>query len=509
MNINIGTMFANRAFLSPDLEACIGTGYRYTYDGMNRRINRFAAYLSQAGVRTGDRIAVLAKNNEQVLTTLFGAAKKGVITVVLNFRLTAPELSYILNDSGSTLLVYGDEFYPTVERLKSGTPVEDFIAIENSGDPKGPDKSFESVLADMGEEEPVPAGSGSDPAVLMYTSGTTGNPKGAVLTHDNCFWAAVGLVHSLEWTFQYRFLSVAPLFHIGGLAPIFANIHVGCPMVFMPDFDPAAAWEIIEKEKITFAMTVPVMLQYMAMVPGFRDRDLSALKYFICGGAPVPQSLIQSYDTSGIDVYQVYGATEYSGAITFWTKAMGLEKSDSMGKPVFHGDIKIMDPVSGKELETGGTGEICIFGPQVFKGYWENPEATAAALVDGYYRSGDLGRKDKNGFIYVVDRLKDMIISGGENIYPAELESVITAHPKVAEAAVIGKPDGKWGEIPVAFIVPAQDAAPSPSEIIDHCRQNLAGFKCVKEIHFIDQVPRNTLGKVLKRSLKDQIKDRI
>lgn len=357
----------------------------------------------------------------------------------------------------------------------------------------------------MDDAEPDPAGKGDDPAILMYTSGTTGKPKGATLTHANCFWAAVGLIHSLEWAYKHRFLSVAPLFHIGGLAPIFANIHVGCTMVFMPDFDPAAAWEIIEKEQITFAMTVPVMLQYMAMVPGTDNRDLSALKYFICGGAPVPQSLIAAYQEKSIDVYQVYGATEYSGAITFWTKDMGMEHSHSMGKPVFHGDIKITDPVSGTELGPDETGEICITGPQVFNGYWKNPEASAQVLVNGYYRSGDLGRKDKEGFVHVVDRLKDMIISGGENIYPAEIESLLITHPKIAEAAVVGKPDSQWGEIPTAFIVQAQDRTLEESEIIAFCRENLAGFKCVKEIHFIDEIPRNTLGKVLKRSLRDQI----
>jgi len=501
MNINIGTMFANRAFLSPDLDACIGTSYRYTYLEMNQRANKFAAYLSQSGIKAKDRIAILAKNNEQVLTTLFGAAKTGVVTVVLNFRLTAPELSYILKDSGTRLLVYGDEFSQTVDTLKSGTPVTQFIAI---GD-KGSDKAFETVLTDMDDAEPPPAGKDDDPAVLMYTSGTTGKPKGATLTHANCLWAAVGLIHSLEWAYKYRFLSVAPLFHIGGLAPIFANIHVGCTMVFMPDFDPAAAWEIIEKEKITFAMTVPVMLQYMAMIPGVKDRNLSSLKYFICGGAPVPQSLITAYQEKSIDVYQVYGATEYSGAITFWTKEMGMEKSHSMGKPVFHGNIKITDPVSGTELGPDETGEICITGPQVFKGYWENPEASAQVLVNGHYKSGDLGRKDAQGFVYVVERLKDMIISGGENIYPAEIESLLITHPKITEAAVVGKPDSQWGEIPTAFIVPAQGQTLEKSEVIELCRKNLAGFKCVKEIHFIDEIPKNTLGKVLKRSLRDQI----
>lgn len=498
MKLNIGKMFTNRAFLTPDLEACIGEGYRYSYREMNQRINRFANFLTASGIQAGDRIAVLAKNNEQVLTALFGAAKMGGITIILNFRLQVPELAYILTDSQAKLLIYDAEFSTLVPGLKKDIPATHFLGIGT-----GEDKDFESAIQDRDDAEPVIAGSGDDPAILMYTSGTTGKPKGATLTHNNLFWAATGLVHTLDWAYKYRYLAVAPLFHIGGLAPVFANIHVGCTMVFMPDFDPGKAWQLIVDEKIDFAMTVPVMLQYMQMVPGIDKMDLS-LRHFICGGSAVPQNLIASYRKLGIDVHQVYGATEYSGAISFWSPDMGFEKSHSMGKPVFHGEIKVIAPESEKEVETGNVGEICILGPQVFKGYWENQEASRQVLTNGYYRSGDLGKKDDQGFIYVVDRLKDMIISGGENIYPAELESVIATHPDIADVAVVGKPHEKWGEIPVAFVVKKPDTDISEHDIVNLCRQNLAGFKCVKEIHFINEIPRNTLGKVLKRSLRNQ-----
>ena len=501
MNINIGKMFANRAFLTPDLEACIGEDYRYDYKEMNQRINRFAACLSASGIARGNRIAILAKNNEQVITALFAAAKIGAVTVVLNFRLQIPELSYILTDCQAKFLVYGAEFAGVVEGLKNEIPVKNFVSIGETG----VDTEFKSVIQDMDDSEPAITGGGNDPAVLMYTSGTTGKPKGVILTHNNLFWAATGLVHTLDWAHKYRYLSVAPLFHIGGLAPIFANIHVGCTIVFMPDFDPGKVWQIIVDEKINFAMTVPVMLQYMKMIPGIDKMDLSCLKHFICGGSAVPQALIASYRDLGIDVHQVYGATEYSGAISFWSPDMGFEKSNSMGKPVFHGDIKIIAPESGLELVADEVGEICILGPQVFKGYWENPTASDEVLVNGYYRSGDLGKKDAEGFVYVVDRLKDMIISGGENIYPAELESIIISHPEIADAAVVGKSHEKWGEIPVAFVVKKPDAKIIEQDIIQLCRENLAGFKRVKEVCFIDEVPRNTLGKVLKRSLRDQI----
>ncbi len=501
MEINLGVLFSNRAFLSPDLEACVGPGYRYTYREMNQRINQFASFLSRAGFKKGDRIAILAKNGEQVVTTLFGAAKIGVITAVLNFRLAPAELSYILNDCGAKLLVYGQDFSAVADALKSGTVLKHFVCIGT----ESVDPCFDALLSDQDASEPAPAGFAEDPAVLMYTSGTTGHPKGVVITHENCFRAAVGLVHSLDWAYKYRYLAVAPLFHIGGLAPVFANVHVGCTMVFMPDFDPAAAWDVIEKEKINFAMTVPVMLQFMAMIPGTENRDLSALKHFICGGAPVPASLILAYAEKSIDVYQVYGATEYTGAITFWTRDMGMDYVSTMGKAVFHGNIRIIDPISDQECPAGEVGEIWLAGPQVFKEYWNNHNATQEALAGEWYRTGDLGSMDESGFLTVVDRLKDMIISGGENIYPAEIEAVLIQHPGVADAAVVGKPDPKWGEVPVAFIAKAQGQDPDSAGIIEFCRGHLAGFKCVKEVHIVDAIPRNTLGKVLKRSLKEQI----
>ena len=497
MDVNIGRMFANRAFLSPDLDACAGEGYAYNYQEMDQRLNQFAAHLKASGIQTGDRIAILVKNNEQVLTALFGAAKIGVISVVLNHRLTAPELSYILTDSHTRLLVHGFEFDEIAQALTGETPVELFLRVGGDAD------EFENALAAQSADAPEIQGGGEDPAVLMYTSGTTGNPKGAILTHNNCFWAAIGLIHTLDWSYKDRYLSVAPLFHIGGLAPIFANIHIGASMVFMPDFDPTKIWQMVEDYRINVAMTVPVMLQYMNMFLDKEKTDISSLKFFICGGAPVPKMLIDLYDGHGIEVNQVYGATEYAGAITFWLHDMGMDMAHSMGKPVFHGSIKVINPTTGEELPAGETGELCLMGPQVFKGYWENPAATEEVLVDNYYRSGDLGKVDHRGFVFVLDRLKDMIISGGENIYPAEIEAVLLSHPAIVEAAVVGKADEQWGEIPAAYLVKAQDAQVTEDEITALCREKLAGFKRVKEIHFIDQVPKNTLGKVLKRSLRE------
>jgi len=483
------------------MEAFIGADYRFNFRQANDRSNQFASFLKKSQFKAGDCIAVLCKNNEHATTAMFGAAKIGVITLMLNWRLQPPELIYIMNDCGASLLLYDGEFGEVVNQLRNQVPAKMFLRVSGAGT----DAEFQVSIADQNSAEPAYTTHGDDPAVLMYTSGTTGKPKGVMLTHNNLFWASIGLTHTIDWTYRYRFLSVAPLFHIGGLAPIFGNVHSGCATVFMPNFDPIKIWDTIEKEKINFMMTVPAMLQFMLFAPDIQKKDLSSLKHVVCGGSPVPQSLIMTYDKMGIKVEQVYGITEYTGAVAFWTPEMGIEKSNSTGKTVFHGQVKILRPNSSDELPEGEVGEICCFGPQVFKGYWNNPDATAAAIKGGYYRSGDMGKVDKEGFLYVVDRLKDMIISGSENIYPAELEQVIATHPSVAEVAVVGKPDAKWGEIPVALIVVRPNTNVAVEDIIALCRKNLAKYKCVKEVRFINAIPKNAVGKVLKKELREQL----
>ena len=501
MNINIGQVLANRSFLSPDLEAFVGAGYRYDFKQVNARVNQMAGYLAQQNIVQGDRVAVLCKNNQHFVTAMYAAAKIGAILLPLNWRLQPPELAYILSDSGASVLLYDVEFSEVAEQMKQEIKISSFVQVGG----QGPDLEFEAALAGNSAAEPQIIGGGDDPAIIMYTSGTTGKPKGAILSHNNLLWASIGLSHTIDWQHQDRFLSVAPLFHIGGLAPIVTNIHKGCTTVFMPNFDPAKVWETIVSERINNLMSVPMMLAFMLKIPGVDQLDLSSLRTICCGGSAVPENLIMAYHKLGLKVQQVYGITEYSGAVTFWTYDMGLEKCNSMGKPMFHGDLKIVDPDSGKEMPAGEAGEIYCGGPQVFKGYWNNPGATDKVLVDGWYRSGDVGRKDEDGFVYVVDRLKDMIISGGENIYSAELEMVIGKHPDVAEVAVIGVPDSKWGEMPRAYVAKKPGSELTEEAIIEFCRSNLAKYKCVKEVTFVDALPRNAVGKILKTVIKTNI----
>jgi fatty-acyl-CoA synthase len=499
MKVNVGEWLQNRAYLSGDKEAFVGKTGRYTFAEMNTRANQFANYLGNQGVKQGDRVALICKNHEDFIAALFGGAKMGVITVPVNWRLQAKEMSYILNNSGARVIVYDDLFSEAVEIVKSDSLAELYICIgETTNDP-----AFDEIVQASSSDEPAYPAYNDDIAIIMYTSGTTGKPKGAMLSHTNLFAASLGLSQTVDWWEQDRFLSVAPFFHIGGLAPIMANVQTGCTTVLMEDFHPVTVWQTIEKEKITTMMSVPAMLAFMLKTIDRAKTDYSSLRNITCGASPVPLKLIQTCKSLGISVQQVYGTTEYSGAVSFWKESLAPTKSDSMGKCVMYGAIKVVDLQSGEEVAPGMDGEILCYGPQVFRGYWQNEVETAKVLQDGWYRSGDIGRVDKDGFLYVVDRLKDMIISGGENIYSAEVEEVLSANQNVAEAAVVGIPDPKWGEIPCAYVVKTPDSNETEESIIAYCRTHLAAYKVPKKILFIDQLPRNAVGKILKTVLKN------
>lgn len=344
---------------------------------------------------------------------------------------------------------------------------------------------------------------GKDPIAMMYTSGTTGKPKGALLSHGNLLAASVALTNTIDWREPDRFLMVAPFFHIGGMAPLITNIHTGATMVLMEDFDPLKAWKLIEDEQVTTMMTVPAMLSYLLKTYPAVKPDLSSIRNITCGSSVVPAPLILGFRELGVPVQQVYGITEYSGGVTFWKESQDADKYESMGKPVMHGTVRIVDIDTREELPAGEIGEIVIGGPQVFVGYHRNGEAYRSAVKDGELQSGDVGYMDEEGFLYVVDRLKDMIISGGENIYAAELERALIQHPAVADVAVVGSPDEKWGEVPRAFVVKVPGGELTEKEVMDFSREKLASFKAIKEVEFLEELPRNAVGKILKNRLKE------
>ena len=484
--MNIGQVLTSRANLLGEKVGFIHQEKEITFAEMNDRANSFAQYLLAKGLKAGDKIALLCKNNEHVIAGFFGAAKLGIVTVVLNYRLQLSELQYIVEHSDASLIVYDDIFSDIAEKLN--VPIISAASLHD--------------IYIVPANEPTHATADNDPILMMYTSGTTGLPKGALISHNNLQAASIGLSHTVDWWEQDRFLMVAPFFHIGGFAPLITNVHVGTTMIFMEDFYPVEAWKIIQQQKITTMMTVPTMLAFLLQTYPMVNPDTTSMRNMTCGASAVPSPLILGFKQLGIPIQQVYGITEYTGAVSFWKETQDPAKYDSMGKPVMHGSIRIVDTETKETVPSGTIGEIVISGPQIFVGYYKNEESYKKTVQNGELFSGDVGYLDEKGFLYVIDRLKDMIISGGENIYSAEIELALTQHPAIAEVAVIGVPNEKWGEVPKAYVVAKPDVTLTTDEVIAFCKEKLASYKCVKEVEFIDQLPRNAVGKILKIQLK-------
>ncbi|NUT15986.1 MAG: long-chain-fatty-acid--CoA ligase [Cupriavidus sp.] len=499
MPLHLSQLLAQRAALSPSREAIVCPRGRWTYAQFNERCTRLADSLAELGVSEGDRVAIYAKNGEALANAVFAAARAGATAVVLNWRLSAAELTYIVADAEPAVLLYEEAFAPVVEQLAEAQSLRGIVRVGE----RGPGIDYDSIVNGSGAPASVSREvSGDLPAVIMYTSGTTGRPKGAMLSHEALLWAAHGNANTLDWRQDARFLLVAPMFHIGGLSPLMTNVLKGCTTVLRPEFDPKEVWQTIAAERSTGMMSVPLMQQAMLAVAKATTVDASSLSWISCGASAVPKALIEAYLDLGIRVHQVYGITEFCGAVSFWTAEMGLAKAHSQGKAHLHAEVSIVNPATGAALPVDADGEIWCRGPMVFSGYWRNPDATRAALHQGWYRSGDIGHLDKDGFLYVVDRLKDMIISGGENIYPAELEAAIRTVNGVTDVAVVGRADARWDEIPVAFVVCKPGMPVTEADILAACRERLAGYKCVKAVEFLDGLPRNAVGKILKQELR-------
>ncbi len=502
MTYNLGEMLAHRANLAPQHEGFIDSRSRLSYLEVNVQCESIAAWLYSNNVKPGDRIAILGKNSIAQATMLYGVAKADAVSVVVNWRLQTQELAYILNDSGATALFYDVEFEEQVETLRDCTKLTLFICNGTSKQ----DNNFATVISNSNLPScPRAERRGNDAAILMYTSGTTGKPKGAILTHKNFLAAAHGTSSTIDWLDSHRFLLVVPMFHIGGLMPLTTSVQKGTTVYFSSDFQPVQVWSIIAQERITTTMLVPAMAQALLMVAEKIKIDSSSLINITCGASVVPKSTILEFSKIGVSVQQVYGLTEVTGATTFWKSAMNPEKGGSHGKPVYLMELMIADLGTGLQVEKDNLGEILCRGSAVFPGYWNNEEATNSAFRDGWFATGDIGYFDEEGFLYVVDRLKDLIISGGENIYPAEIEQVLLELEQVSEVAIVGELDEKWGEVPVAFVVLDEGSSLNGHDIFDYCKTQLASFKCPKKTIFIDILPRNGVGKVLKNALREQL----
>jgi len=501
--MNIGEWPAKWAARYPH-ETCIRyQDLELTKLEFNERINRFANALQASGIRPGDRVAVLMGNSNVFLEILFAISKIGGIMVPLNFRLAAPELEFILNDSEPLMLIYSPEFLPLVDALRPKVSSIRQYLCEMAGGAQG-DPEIESWAADRSAAEPIPTETVDmeTPHFIMYTSGTTGRPKGAVVRQGQTQWNAVNGIHMYVQTPPAVALCSAPLFHIGALhASATPSLYAGIPLVIQRFFDPSAALKLIEQHKVTSMFGIPVMFLFMTQVPEFQQTDFSSVQFMIAGGSPCPKSLIETYLEKGVSFNQGYGMTETATGVTALRTVDALRKLGSCGKPLFHSDVRIVNG-EGKDVPQGQMGEVLIKSPTVIKEYWRRPEATADAIRDGWLYSGDMGYFDAEGYLYLVDRRKDMYISGGENVYPAEVEDVVMQMREVADCGVIGIPDEKWGEVGLAVVVKAPGSSVTEAEIIEFCRGKLAGYKRPRKVVFTEQLPRTLTGKILKKDLR-------
>jgi fatty-acyl-CoA synthase len=489
-NEGIGSWPARRARKTPHRTALVHGGRSFSYADLYERTTRLAHALHATGVRRGDRVAYLGPNHPAYLETLFATGTLGAVFVPLNTRLAAPEIAYQVQDSGARALLYAAS---CADLVPADVPTT--VAI-------GPAYDRLLAAADTGpiDERVTP----DELCLIMYTSGTTGRPKGAMLTHANITWNAVNVLVDHDLTADERALVSAPLFHTAGLNMLTLPVLLkGGTCVLVESFDPATTLELIENHRISFMFGVPTMFDVVARQPGWAQADLSSLRLLTCGGAPVPSALIHTYLRRGLTFLQGYGMTEAAPGMLFLDADHAVSKAGSAGVPHFFSDVRVVGP-DGLPVGDGELGEVVVRGPHVAPGYWGLPEETAAAVHDGWFHSGDAARVDADGYVTIADRIKDMYISGGENVYPAEVEDALLTLPGVAECAVVGVPDERWGEVGRAFVVPAPGTAPTPQELLAALSGRLARYKIPKSEVLVEHLPRTASGKVLKRQLRAQ-----
>jgi fatty-acyl-CoA synthase len=481
----------------------LGTGRSFTYAELDRRVDAMSAYLTSIGIGRGDRIAVLAQNGVEFFDIQFACARMGGIAVMLNWRLTVTELEYILQDSSPAILVHDSMFTEAAEELQRRCGIGSLLKIDSSA----ASNPYEDALT-RHKGHPVVREelTHDDVITIMYTSGTTGHPKGAMITHGMNFWNAINLGIPGGIGLDTVHLSVLPLFHTGGLNcysnPVF---HAGGTVVIMKAFDPGEALRVIgdRKQGITHFFAVPAPYQFMMQHPDFETTDLSRLQTAGVGGAPCALTIMEKWAERGVLMVQGFGMTETSPACIFLDPKDALRKIGSTGKVLLHTEMRIVND-DGGDCGPEEIGELWVAGPNITPGYWNRPDATEAAFEGRWLKTGDAAKIDDEGFVYIVDRWKDMYISGGENVYPAEIENVLYQLPQVAEAAIIGVPNDKWGEVGLAVLALKPGMSIDRAAVVEHCVSRLAKFKVPNDIAIVDALPRNATGKVLKRELRTQ-----
>jgi len=510
-NAGLGSWPERRLMMTPERDAIWFEGTTVSHGEFAFRVRRVAAALAGLGVGPGDRVAWFSANHPSALETLYACGQLGAIWVPVNARLTSDEVEYILTHSGASAVVLGaEQAVHAGDLLQRAPAVRSWITIEPPGGHATAARGILSYERLLGEAQAVPRDepvSLDDPCLIMYTSGTTGRPKGAVLTHGNMTWNAVNQLLGFDLTPEERTLALAPLFHIGGLnGTVNPTLLRGGCAVIVRRFDPAATLDIIVQQRINSFFAVPAMLDAMAREPGFATADLSALRTVAAAGAPLPLPTLRTWLARGMTVQQAYGMTEAAPGCTVLDSADAERKAGSAGKPVFFTDLQVIRP-DGTGAAPDEVGEVIVSGPNIMAGYWQEPGRTAEVLVDGWYHTGDAGSLDTEGFLYIRDRYKDMIISGGENVYPAEVESALLELPGVLEAAVIGVPDEQWGEVGLAILVTSPDGPGDPGVFTAALRERLAGFKVPRHFRFAAALPKTATGKIRKADLRAQFSD--
>lgn len=506
-SVNAGNWIRKWATIQPDKTALIDEGIPYSYDELNKRINRLSSCLLEAGLSKGDRVAVLLRNCHEYVEIFFALSKIGAILVPLNWRLVLPELEFIIKDSGSRFIIFDGDFIDNAAKLRENLPM-DFALVCVSEQlrtrlPAAWAVEYEASIGVCPDEEPPVDRlvGGEDPQILMYTSGTTGLPKGAILSHRKTFFNVLNADIYFDLSNHDISVVARPMFHSGGLIVDMAPVlYKGGTVILKRRFAFTDILETVEQYRVTILELPATVYNFMVEECDIDDYDLSSVKCCFTGGERVPITLLQRFAQKGIIISQIYGLTEAS--TIFWLPIdKGIAKMGSVGLPVVHGEVRIVDG-KGREVRPGEIGEIIVRGPILMSGYWNRPDLTEKAIRGGWLYTGDLARTDGEGFTYIIDRKKDMFISGGENVYPAEVEKILFSHPAVLDVAVIGVPDRKWGEVGKAFIEPKEGCSISSEEVRAFLANKLARYKIPHYIEFIEKLPKTASGKIKKRLLK-------
>ncbi|MEO8281857.1 MAG: o-succinylbenzoate--CoA ligase [Pseudarthrobacter sp.] len=511
-NNGVGSWLQRRRAKSGSKPALVSQAGTLSYTELADRTDRLANALRDRGVAKGDRVAYLGDNHPSFVESFFACGLVGAIFVPLNTRLAAPELQFQLQDSGARLLIHAAALDAVAAASVEDTAVAGRLAVASDGGAEGPaDKlpsgveRYDEVLQGAAATPLDQAVTLDDGAMILYTSGTTGRPKGALLTHGNITWNCFNTVVDMDLSRNDVALMISPLFHVAsldmGLLPMLLK---GATVVLEAKFDPSRVLALVEQHKVTTLNGVPTTFQMLCDHTDWPTADLSSLDKLTCGGSAIPCRVLEAYEERGIGFTNCYGMTETAPGVTMLPVARSRDKAGSAGLPHFFTDVRIADPLGGLS-SAGQMGEIQISGPNVIKEYWNRPDATAESYADSnWFRSGDMGYRDEEGFLFISDRLKDMIISGGENIYPAEVEAAIAELSAVGSVAVIGVEDDKWGEVPRAIVTLREGSSLTEEQLRSHLEGRLARYKIPKSVVFVDEMPRTASGKIRKVDLRNQ-----